>query len=300
MFGPACSFARLTAMAVLAAFSGTLLAAEPPPSSTDWQFLQNADIRLGVKLTSGGAIGWASLAGSDRNLIDHFDRGRLLQQSWYGDPDGSRWGDKPWVWNPVQGGDYRGAPARLLERRLEGETFYAKTLPKHWATGADVPEMTFEEWLTLDGPLARLRFRMTYAGTQTHAERDQEIPALFVDRQFGTLVTYDGPAPWTGAPPKRLSPGFPNEYVDCTEPWAAWVDDRDWGLGLYVPRATRLTCYRVGQPGEPGSCSYAAPLVRLAIAPGTVFEYDAFLTIGTLAEIRDRFTRQRNLAPLAK
>lgn len=53
-----------------------------------WAYLDNGQIRLGVKTASGGGIGYLSVAGSARNLLNHFDRGRLVQQSYYGNPDG--------------------------------------------------------------------------------------------------------------------------------------------------------------------------------------------------------------------
>ena len=56
-----------------------------------------------------------------------------------------------------------------------------------------------------------------------------------------------------------------------------------------VPKSDSLTCYRFGKPDQKGACSYFAPLARFAITPGTVFEYDVYLTLGTSAEIRRVF-----------
>ena len=77
-----------------------------------------------------------------------------------------------------------------------------------------------------------------------------------------------------------------------SESWAAYVDEKGYGIGVYSPIATECTLYRFGEgPGGPtsGSCSYFAPLVRLAITRGMVYSYDVYLTIGSLDEIRDRF-----------
>lgn len=269
----------------------TVWSAEPDLPAAEWLFLQNPSVRLGVKLSSGGAIGWFSTAGGE-NLINAYDHGRLLQQSYYGDPDGSVWAGKPWTWNPVQGGDYQGRPSRVLEVKATSRELYLQMVPRHWASGEELPDVKLEEWISLpDGPLAKIRFRMRYQGTKAHTQHDQEIPALFVDRSLGTLVTYDEMLPWTGQPPRRLQPGFPNEYLTWTEPWAAWVNEQDDGLGIYVPQATRLTMYRVGEPGQKGACSYCAPLIRFAVTPGMVFEYEAWLTAGRLTEIRERFQR---------
>ena len=77
-----------------------------------------------------------------------------------------------------------------------------------------------------------------------------------------------------------------------TEHWAAYVDQDGNGLGVLVPAADLLTCYRFGDgKREHGSCSYFAPLTRFAVTPGRVFEYDIYLTAGSVDEIRTRFRR---------
>lgn len=154
----------------------------------EWEYLSNNELKIGLKMSSGGAIGWLSQAGAEENLINHFDHGRLLQQSYYGKKDDSNWAGKPWRWNPVQGGDYLGKPARILEFSKGRNQLYVKTRPRHWASGEEINEVIFEQWVSLEGAIAKLKFRMTYTGQHVHPKRDQEIPAVFVNRQFDTLV----------------------------------------------------------------------------------------------------------------
>ena len=261
----------------------------------EWVYLDNGEVRLGVKTSSGATIGHFSAGKSGRNLVNHHDHGRLVQQSYYGRADGSKWAGKPWRWNPVQGGDYVGAAARVLELRVDerAHTLYARTLPKHWATGADLPDVTMEQWVTLLGKLAHVRYGFTYAGKTTHPEADQEILAVFVAPALDTLVRYDGQEPWAGGELKTSRPGWPNEYHDIGENWAAYVGAAGAGLGAYVPKATRITAYRYGADGQPDACSYFAPLARFAVTPGFTFEYDLYLTAGTAAEIRETFRTVR-------
>ena len=82
-----------------------------------WAYLDNGAIRIGVDRSRGAAIGFLALSSDRRNLLNHHDEGRFIQQSYYGDPDGSMWEKKPWVYNPVQGGSYKGEDARTLEFR---------------------------------------------------------------------------------------------------------------------------------------------------------------------------------------
>jgi len=270
----------------LLAVSFSTLAASPD----GWAFIDNGQVRLGVKKNCGAGIGWFAASGSTRNLINDWDEGRLVQQSYYGQADGSLWNKKPWRWNPVQGGDWRGHGAAVLELRIETNSLYAKTLPKHWASGADLPEVVMEEWISLTGKVAHVRFKMTYNGKLAHPNTDHEIPAFFAQPDLDTLVLYDGKKPWANAPVNRSQPGWPNEGRQMTEHWAAYVGKDNFGVGAYVPVADNLTCYRFGDGKvEHGSCSYFAPLIKFAITPGKVFEYDLYITLGKSNEIREAF-----------
>ena len=267
-------------------------AVPPERSTTDVVHIDNGVIRLGFKTSSGAALAHFSLCADERNVINHWDRGRLVQQSYYGTADGSLWVDKPWRWNPVQGGDWRGSPARLLELEEDGRSLRSKSYGKHWASGVDLTDVVFEQWVTLDGPVARIRFRMSYSGTVAHPVVPHELPAVFIEPRFDTLLVYEGDDPWTSQPVTRSRPGWPNESRKFTEKWAAYVDAADVGVGAFVPAADELTCYRFGDGvREHGSCSYFAPIRKFAIEPGMVFTYDVYLTIGTADEIRERFRR---------
>ena len=256
----------------------------------DFVFIDNGGLRLGVKKSSGAGIAFLSLSHTNENVINHWDRGRLVQQSYYGAKDGSMWDKQPWRWNPVQGGGWRHEPARVLELKAEPTSLYAKTMAKHWATGLDLPEVRFEQWISLTGRLAHIRFKMTYTGTNVHPKIHHELPAVFVEPQYHTLLVYEGTNAWRGEVVSRSKPGWPNESRGFTEHWAAYVDTNGFGVGAYVPVADTLTCYRFGDgKREHGSCSYFAPLKSFAITPGMKFEYEVWLTIGTAEEIRQRF-----------
>lgn len=256
----------------------------------DWQFIENQSLRLGVKKSSGAAIGYVSASGATKNLVNHWDRGRLIQQSYYGREDGSLWGKQPWRWNPVQGGGYRGAGAELLDLKIDQQRLSSKSRPVHWATQEPLSECTMEQTIELQADVAKIHFRFEYHGKLEHPKCDQEIPAVFLEPELSTLVLYRGQQPWKNEAVDRLKPGWPNEYHSMTENWAAYLDEQDFGLGVYVPKAERLTCYRFGDgKREHGSCSYFAPLIQLAITPEFLMEYDVFITLGSAAQIRQRF-----------
>ncbi len=259
-----------------------------------WVYLDNGHIRLGVNMDAGGSIGWFSHSHTSANLLNAFDHGRYVQQSYYGDRDGSEWNGQPWRYNPVQGGSWKGVPSIVLEKKATKDSLYVKTKPRQWASGSDVDDMLFEQWLTLEGGLARLKYRMTFTGTIEHKPTHQELPAVFVMPRYDTLVFCEKGTPaWTGAPPVRRQPGPPgakDAIVHFSEPWAAWVDADGQGLGVWFPHAEFATTYRVRDTGV-GNCSYIAPLQTFALKPGLTFEYEVVLALGTVEQIRAIFTK---------
>ena len=268
-----------------------------------WTFLDNGLVRLGVNMDAGGSIGWFSHSHSSANLLNAFDHGRYVQQSYYGDKDGSEWNGKPWRFNPVQGGSWKGVPATVLEKKETKDSLYVKTKPRQWASGAEVGDMIFEQWLTLEGGLARLKYRMTFTGTAEHKRTHQELPAVFVAPRCDTLVFCEKGSPaWTGAPLVRRQPGPPDAkdaIVKFSEPWAAWVDANGQGLGVYFPHTDFATTYRVSDTGA-GNCSYIAPLQTFALKPDLVFDYEAVLAIGAVEQIRSVFTKLHRQGESAK
>lgn len=256
-----------------------------------WTYLDNGHVRLGVNLTAGACVGWFSHSHSSDNLLNAYDVGRYLQQSYYGDKDGSDWNGKPWRYNPVQGGSWKNEPAVVLESREEKNELYAKVQPRHWATGELLKEVTLEQWLRLDGGLARLKFKMTYSGEKEHKPYHQELPALFVKPALDTLAFVGTDGQLT-----RKQPGFPNEMIRYSEPWLAWLNKDDSGLGIYCPHSKEATTYRVRE-GNKGDVSYAAPLQTFALKPGLVFEYEVVLAIGTVEQIRSVFGKLQAMAP---
>lgn len=260
----------------------------PGVDDSDWIFLDNGKLRLGVIKSAGAGIGFLSRSGSKQNLLNHYDRGRLIQQSYYGNADGSKWVDKPWCLNPVQGGDYRNAVPQLLQVDVGKDKLYSQSIPLHWATGKKLDNFILEQWIALTVDLVHVKFRMSYRGKESHAPRHQEMPAVFLDPSLTDLVLYQGESPWTEELLATKKPGQKNEYFDIPENWAAFVDDQGEGVGVCVPSASQITCYRF-RGGADSDCSYLAPITTFGFRPGMTFEYDAYFLIGNTDEMRRRF-----------
>lgn len=133
------------AAAGLTALGGTDAGTEQQ-STDDWIWLGNRSFRVGLLRSSGGAIGWISPPGGERSVVNSFDRGRLVQQSWYGDEDGSDWNGRPWRWNPV-----------------------------HWAAGTDIADAVMTQKVALQQELIRIDYRFQYHGTVSHQDRKSVV-----------------------------------------------------------------------------------------------------------------------------
>lgn len=271
----------------------------PEVGMEDATYINNGEIQLGVDMERGGAVFHFSEAGTKHNVLNHCDEGRFVQQSYYGEADGSVWNGQPWVWNPIQGGGWQGQKAEVIAREVTATSLRVTTIPVHWAKGTPVSECRMIEDIKLDGRIARIRYTLSNRGQGAvdHPATSQEVPAVFVDWDLKNYVFYDGDKPWTGGELKSEVPGRldltgKNEERNRTEHWAAYVDDKGWGIGVYTPGTELSTTYRFGSgPGGPmsGACSYFAPIKVFAVTQGLAYSYDVYMTIGTVEEIRAAF-----------
>ena len=264
-----------------------------------WSYISNETVRVGVDLDRGACIGYFSKLFPERNVLNNYDTGRFVQQSYYGDPDGAYWGGTLWRYNPVQGGGYlQDWPATTLAYTNSGDSIYAKVRPRHWATGEHLTNVVMEAWITLSNDVAHTRFKMTFndpTQTDPSAFHHQEMPAVFVDYSLDQLVYYGGSSPWTGdtlTSTNVLGVNPPaNSYADINEHWAAYVDRvTQEGVGLYSPGSPRMTYYRYSGGSGTIRTSYFAPLQTFRLLNGRVVDYDIYLTIGTVSEIRSTFS----------
>ena len=107
--------APLLLAALLSSTSNALDNKKKEKPRQQWEYLDNGVVRIGIDKSRGACIGYFAESKTRRNLLNNYDEGRFIQQSYYGRPDGSKWNGKPWVYNPVQGGYAKGKSSRLLK-----------------------------------------------------------------------------------------------------------------------------------------------------------------------------------------
>ncbi len=135
------------------------------------------------------------------NLINIFDRGRYLQQSYYGTDKapfelGSYNGD-PWKYNPVQGGNIGKEASKVVDYRITDDGIYVKTRPLDWGKWSDAYPESYntpsymESWYVFEDEMIKTYCRFVdYSGYPSNYT-DQEFPALYTIEPLNHLV-YDG------------------------------------------------------------------------------------------------------------
>lgn len=279
-------------------------------------YFENERYRVGVELAWGGGLSYildkkCPVKGLG-NLLNHFDTGRLVQQSYYGT------GDKPfvrgefmgnsWVYNPVQGGDRGAFKSKLIEARVSENEVYIKCRPRDWGHAGGVTYSYMENWYRLNGDYLEVDNRFTDYSGWKHPKNSQELPAFYTVSYLGNYYWYEGDKPWTGDTLSCRSdlPFWPDDWAYCTfhykpentERWAAFVDDGLYGLGLYTPGTDRWLAGRHAYNGtmDPagGPTNYIAPTLHIRLQCYKPLTYSYLIVAGQLDDIRAKFTARKD------
>jgi hypothetical protein len=297
------SFATLVVAAAMLLACG-FADARPGGGSAVSSVLDNGTIRVGIDLNAGGAISYLSQSGSSYNLVNHYDKGRYVQQSYYAgqnldrrsEGQALRW--SPWNWNPIQAGDaFRNSPG-VLAWSNDGRTIYVKTRPLLWDMSLEWCECDFETWITLEGRQVRVRNNLTTFRTDTRwyvRTLWQELPAAYAIGDLNRVISYVGARPFSNAPVTEVpnTPSFP-EHWDGTENWSACVNGQGFGFSVFSPMRTFFAGGLYGTPSggewDSSTCSLS-PLGLAALDKTSTYSYRYFLTVGTIDQIREDIYR---------
>jgi hypothetical protein len=268
--------------------------------------ISNDFLSLKLDLTRGGAISYLSLANSTRSVVNIADEGRYIQQSYYAGKRVDRKADgqspswSPWSWNPIQVGDAFRNRAKIMAFKKTENELYVKCIPMQWDMNNRPAEAEMEQWTTLQGSVLKVHNRLTCHRTDKiygdSILNDQELPAVYPISALKNLYTYLGNAPFSNASADNpavinLSSGFWGRYKTVTEHWMAFVDQNNWGMGIYNSKCDIFLAGMAGVPdkeAKDGSTSYIAPVKKEILYKNCVYEYEYFVIIGTLKEIRSK------------
>lgn len=212
------------------------------------------------------------------NLINAHDTGRLVQQSYYG--TGSypyELGDYngiPWNYNPVQGGNVKNEPSKIVDVKVTDNQIYVKCRPLDWGKYSDeyaqahagtlvdkngnlktygdayITPSYMEVWYTIEdaksGGMVRATCRFVDFSGYPSVTTTQELPAFYCVEPLKNFVYYTGGEAWSDSNQKvtKTDLGFwgtttEQDYI-CNENWGAFVGNgaSGYGIGLYCPGQT--------------------------------------------------------------
>lgn len=286
-------------------FLSLLLAFNPAFAQPGEICADNGTLKVKFDLTRGGAISYISLSGSTRNLVNIHDEGRYIQQSYYAGKNVDRKAEgqspkwSPWCWNPIQVGDEFKNRAKILDYKQSSDTLYVKCIPMQWDMNNRPAEAIMEQLTVLKGNALKIHCKLTCHRTDTiYGEgnlNDQELPAVYPISALSKLYAYTGAKPFSNdtisnLQVKFLQDSFWGKYPDVTEHWMAFVDSSNWGMGVYNPICDYFIAGMAGKPGyesKDGSTSYIAPVSKAVLNKNSIYEYDYYIIIGSVEEIRN-------------
>lgn len=234
----------------------------------DEVLLEDGEVYIGVDATSLIA-GGGQLGSEDHhvNLINYYDAGRQIQQSFYaavGGSDSETSGEngytrkycytgssEGWFWpyNPVQGGDCHCNISQIIDYLVTENSIYIKAKPLDWADNNCVTDSYMENWYTIENNNILVKNRFVNFAGFTDMEKcnnvQLELPATYISHPLHNYVTYQGETPWTDDQAgliysSNLGPW--NKQADIVrnhpEDWFAWVNDDKFGVGMYIPDIT--------------------------------------------------------------
>lgn len=243
------------------------------------------------------------------NLINRYDAGRLVQQSYYGtaseEYSPETFMGNVWAYNPVQGGNQYNDSSKIVDLRICENSLYVKCRPLDWAKSKEhitpsYMEATYE--FTENSIHVKCRFVDFSLYDNTEA-RTQEIPAFYCIEPLNNFIYYAGDNPWSDEELTTVDnlifwpdAGYPT--YNSLENRSAFIGEFNdsFGIGLYVPDETRFLTgvfargtVTSADPSVEPATSYIAVTKDMVLRNYEPYGYEFYITTGDSAEIRNNF-----------
>ncbi len=145
------------------------------------------------------------------NLINTYDAGRYLQQSYYGTGDKpyveSEYNNAEWPYNPVQGGNAVKEASKIIDYKITEDYVYIKARPLDWAKWSDeyaenanrtgyeaiwgddyITDTYVEAWYYFQDDIIKVNNRKVDYSGLPEAGHSQEYPALYLIEPLNHFV----------------------------------------------------------------------------------------------------------------
>lgn len=309
------------------------------PQDERMVYLEQGELKIGADLATGGTLSYLerkSYAGqtidevidkngnividvnakencqqhlsSSVNLINIYDAGRQVQQSYYANVGGTMsatngengytrsycytGSEEGWYWpyNPVQAGDCANNPGQVVDFELGKNYIYVKVRAMDWAKGwiqkfdlantykgGVTTKSYMENWYRIQNGMVIVENTFIdwngFTDMNTVPIHTNELPATFLVHPLNNFVCYTGMFPWSNGTLERhkddlYSTTSGNAVVvnNHAEDWFAWVNDNDFGVGIYVANTDYYSTSRsritTSSENSLNKGAYSSPMVE--------------------------------------
>lgn len=258
---------------------------------------KSVEIDRNAKLKYGG-----ELLTSNVNLINRYDSGRFVQQSYYG-TDGRRddyvcgdYNGVKWPYNPVQGGNLNGDRSRIIDFKITDNSIYVKTQPMDWAKSADdISKAYMESTYTLTDNAVLCDFSITDFSGYAARKAEQEFPAIYIIEPLNCFAYYSGGG-FVYENDLQFWGDYPDQYGYTDTGISGFFGSEDgFGVGVYSPGISKIKAGVFLRNKEsnfgkdPSSCSptsYIAPISEFKFKSFKKTSYRCVLAAGTADEVK--------------
>ncbi len=161
------------------------------------------------------------------------------------------------------------------------------------------------------GEYIRVENRGTDFSGYSHGQpRDQELPAFYGVAALPRLATYKGNNAWTNdaiqyennLPFWSGATATAANRFKASENWIAWVNEENWGIGLYVPDVVNMLAGRMmvlstetsKVPALQNSTTYTAPVAQFIMPNYVTYSYTYYLKLDYVQGARAFFESLHN------
>lgn len=184
----------------------------------DLVWLENNYIKIGINLKRGGQIAWASLAGSNTNLVyNGYDGGFQIQLDAYLNPENytqegqiagrdenGNLDGLPISYNVINGGDKKNNSISLVDYHATSNGYYVKLRPLHYPMRGLLSETYVEVTYTLTGRSIKCDYKYTSFRTDNQVNMGTSVigygwgmPSCFLVNTLNRYTSYVGNSPFT-------------------------------------------------------------------------------------------------------
>ena len=153
---------------------------------------------------------------------------------------------RPWRFKSSFGQHSHCNISQIVDYQKTDNSIYIKCKALDWANNNYVTDSYTENWYTIDNDVLYVKNRFIDFAGFTDMDKcsytQLELPAAYVSHPLHNYVSYQGYIPWANdeqglSYQSNLGSWVKQAYTEYKhlEDWFAWVNDDDFGVGMYIP-----------------------------------------------------------------